>query len=196
MRITARLIIRYNSARGRNWRRRAHRVNVTNRHKTKTVEKFGKDSPTVFIYRFSGIPASSYPRLSIRRSSENVSKSIECSNARSMDTRQSLKAFYASIRYGVPVVHSSLQHCKLYVFIRLTAQNYGFSWGPANFFRAEIYLFDSFTNFIKWILIINCWPYKSHHIIYVLLKQKLLYFYYKQQDISKKVTHRVLIFHF
>ena len=113
MRITARLIIRYNSARGRNWRRRAHRANVTNRHKTKTVEKFGKDSPTVFIYRFSGIPASSYPRWSIRRSSENVSKSIECSNARSMDTRQSLKAFYASIRYDVPVVHSSLQHCKL-----------------------------------------------------------------------------------
>ena len=115
MRITARLIIRYNSARGRNWRRRAHRANVTNRHQTKTVEKFGKDSPTVFIYRFSGIPASSYPRCSIRRSSENVSKSIECSNARSMDTRQSLKAFYASIQYGVPVVHSSLQHCKLYV---------------------------------------------------------------------------------
>ena len=115
MRITARLIIRYNSARGRNWRRRAHRANVTNRHKTKTVEKFGKDSPTVFIYRFSGIPASSYPRWSIRRSSENVSKSIECSNTRSMDTRQSLKAFHASIRYGVPVVHSSLQHCKLNV---------------------------------------------------------------------------------
>ena len=117
MRITARLIIHYNSARGRNWRRRAHRANVTNRHKTKTVEKFGKDSPTVFIYRFSGIPASSYPRWSIKRSSENVSKSIECSNARSMDTRQSLKAFYTSIWYGVPVVHSSLQHCKLYVFI-------------------------------------------------------------------------------
>ena len=114
MRITARLIIHYNSARGRNWRRRAHRANVTNRHKTKTVEKFGKDSPTVFFYRFSGIPASSYPRWSIKRSSENVSK-IECSNARSMDTRQSLKAFHASIRYGVPVVHSSLQHCKLNV---------------------------------------------------------------------------------
>ena len=113
MRIAARLIIHYNSARGRNWRRRAHRANVTNRHKTKTVEKFGKDSPTVFIYRFSGIPASSYPRWSIRRSSENVSKSIECSNARSMDMRHSLKAFYASIRYGVPVVHSSLKHCKL-----------------------------------------------------------------------------------
>ena len=77
---------------------------------TKTVEKFGKDSPTVFIYRFSGIPASSYPRWSIKRSSENVSRSIECPNARSMDTRQSLKAFYASIQYGVPVVHSSLQH--------------------------------------------------------------------------------------
>ena len=137
MRITARLIIRYNSARGRNWRRRAHRANVTNRHQTKTVEKFGKDSPTVFIYRFSGIPASSYPRCSIKRSSENVSKSIECSNARSMDTRQSLKAFYASIRYSVPVVHSSLQHCKLYVFIKLTVQNYGFSWGPAKF-KVEI----------------------------------------------------------
>lgn len=95
--------------------------------KTKTVEKFGEDSPTVFIYRFSGIPASSYPRCSIKRSSENVSQSIECSNARSMDTRQSLKAFYASIRYSDPVVHSSLQHCKLYVFIQLTAQNYGFS---------------------------------------------------------------------
>ena len=88
---------------------------VDQRSKTKTVEKFGKDSPTVFIYRFSGIPASSYPRWSIRRSSENVSQSIECSNARSMDTRQSLKAFYASIQYGVSVVHSSLQHCKLYV---------------------------------------------------------------------------------
>ena len=113
MRITARLIIHYNSARGRNWRGRAHRANVTNRHKTKTVEKFGKASPTVFIYRFSGIPASSYPRWSIKRSSENVSKSIECSNARSMDTRQSLKAFYASIRYDVPVIHSSLLHCKL-----------------------------------------------------------------------------------
>ena len=115
MRITARLIIHYNSARGRNWRRRAHRANVTNRHKTKTVEKFGKDSPTVFIYRFSGIPASSYPRWSIRRSSENVSKSIECANARSLDIRHSLKAFYASIRCSCPVVHSSLQHCKLYV---------------------------------------------------------------------------------
>ena len=117
MRITARLIIRFNSARGRNWPRIAHRANVTNRHQTKTVEKFGKDSPTVFIYRFSGIPASSYPRCSIKRSSEDISKSIECSNARSMDTRQSLKAFYASIRYGVPVVHSSLQHCNAYVFI-------------------------------------------------------------------------------
>ena len=138
MRITARLIIHYNSARGRNWRRRAHRANVTNRHQTKTVEKFGKDSPTVFIYRFSGIPASSYPRCSIRRSSENISKNIECSNARSMDTRQSLKAFYASIRYDVTVIHSSLQHCKLYVFIQLTAQNYGFSWGPANFFREKL----------------------------------------------------------
>lgn len=80
----------------------------------KTVEKFGKDSPTVFIYRFSGIPTSSYPLWSIRRSSKNVSKSIECSNARSMDTRQSLKAFYASVRYSVPVVHSSLQHCKFW----------------------------------------------------------------------------------
>ena len=115
MRIPARLIIRFNSARGRNWRRRAHRANVTNRHQTKTVEKFGKDSPTVFIYRFSGIPASSYPRWSIKRSSENVSKSIECSNARSMDIRHSLKAFYTSIRYGCPVVYSPLQHCKLYV---------------------------------------------------------------------------------
>ena len=132
MRITARLIIHYNSARGRNWRRRAHRANVTNRHQTKTVEKFGKDSPTVFIYRFSGIPASSYPRWSIRRSSENVSKSIECSNARSMDTRQSLKAFYASIQYDVPVVHSSLLHCKLMFLYSMTVQNYGFSWGPAN----------------------------------------------------------------
>ena len=100
---------------------------VDQRSKTKTVEKFGKDSPTVFIYRFSGIPASSYPRWSIKRSSENVSKSIECSNARSMDTRQSLKAFYASFRYSDPVVHSSLQHCKFYVFVQLTAQNYGFS---------------------------------------------------------------------
>ena len=110
---------------------------VDQRSKTKTVEKLGKDSPTVFIYRFSGIPASSYPRCSIKRSSENVSKSIECSNARSMDTWQSLKAFYASIRYGVPIVHSSLQHCKLYVFIQLTVQNYGFSWGAANFFREK-----------------------------------------------------------
>lgn len=135
MRITARSIIRYNSACGRNWRRRAHRANVTNRHQTKTVEKFGKDSPTVFIYRFSGISASSYPLWSIKRSSENISKSIECSNAWSMDTRQSLKAFYTSIWYGCPVVYSSWQHCKLYVFIKLTAQNYGFSWGPANFFR-------------------------------------------------------------
>ena len=107
------------------------------RSKTKTVEKFGKNSPTVFIYRFSGIPASSYPRWFIRRSSENVSKSIECSNAQSMDTRQSLKAFYASIRYSVPIVHSSLQHCKPYVFIQLQAQNYGFSWGPANFFKEK-----------------------------------------------------------
>lgn len=110
MRITARLIIRYNSARGWNWRRGTHRANVTTRHKIKTVEKFGKDSPTVFIYRFSGILASSYPRWFIKRSSENVSKSIENFNARSMDTRQSLKAFYASIRYGFPVIHSSLLH--------------------------------------------------------------------------------------
>ena len=165
MRITARFIIRYNSARGRNWRRRAHRANVTNRHQTKTVEKFGKDSPTVFIYRFSGIPASSYPRCSIRRSSENVSKSIECSNARSMDTQQSLKAFYASVRYSVPVVHSSLLHCNLYVFIQLTAQNYGFSWEPTNFLIAEIYLYNSFTNCTKWILLINYRRYKSHYII-------------------------------
>ena len=57
--------------------------------KTKTAGKFGKDFPTVFIYRFSGIPASLYPR----GSSEIVFKSIECSNARSMDTRQHLKAF-------------------------------------------------------------------------------------------------------
>lgn len=99
---------------------------VDQRSKTKTVEKFGKDSPTVFIYRFSGIPASSYPRCSIRRSSENVSKSIECSNARSMDIRQSLKAFYASIQYGVPVVHSSLLHCKLMFLYSMTLQNYGF----------------------------------------------------------------------
>ena len=105
--------------------------------KQKTVEKFGKNSPTVFIYRFRGIPASSYPRCSIKRSSENVSQSIECSNARSMDTRQSLKAFYTLIRYGIPIVHSSLLHCKLYVFIQLTAQNYGFSWGAANFFREK-----------------------------------------------------------
>ena len=116
MRITARLIIHYNSARGRNWRRRAHRANVTNRHKTKTVEKFGKDSPTVFIYHFSGIPASSYPRWSIKRSSENISKSIECSNARNMDTRQSFKAFYASIRYGCPVVYSPL-HIVSFMFL-------------------------------------------------------------------------------
>ena len=111
---------------------------VDQRSKTKTVEKLGKDSPTVFIYRFSGIPASSYPRCS-KRSSENVSKSIECSNARSMDTWQSLKAFYASIRYGVPIVHSSLQHCKLCVFIQSTVRNYGFSWGPANFFEENRY---------------------------------------------------------
>lgn len=39
-----------------------------------------------------------------------------------MDTRQSLKAFYASFRYSDPVVHSSLQHCKFYVFVQLTAQ--------------------------------------------------------------------------
>ena len=131
------LIICNNSTCGRNWRRRAHRANVTNRHQTKTVEKFGKNSPTVFIYRFSGIPASFHPRWSIKHSSENVSISIECSNARSMDIRQPLKAFYASIRYDVPVVHSSLLHCKLYVFVQLTAQNYGFSWGAANFFREK-----------------------------------------------------------
>ena len=112
---------------------------VDQRSKTKTVEKFGKDSPTVFIYRFSGIPASSYPRWSIKRSSENVSKSIECSNARSMDARQSLKAFYASIWCGCPVVHSSLQHCKLCAFIQSTVRNYGFSWGPANFFEENRY---------------------------------------------------------
>ena len=112
---------------------------VDQRSKTKTVEKFGKDSPTVFIYRFSGIPASSYPRCSIKRSSENVSKSIECSNARSMDTRHSFKAFYASIQYGVPVVHSSLLHCKLMFLYSMTLQNYGFSWGPANFFRENRY---------------------------------------------------------
>ena len=137
MRITARLIICYYSARGRNWRRRAYRTNVTDRHKTKTIEKFGKDSPTVFIYRFNGIPASSYPRWFIKCSSVNVYECIECSNAQSMDTRQTLKAFYVSIWYDCPIVHSSLLHCKLYVFIQLTAQNYGFSWGPANFFREK-----------------------------------------------------------
>ena len=155
MRITARLIIHYNSARGRNWRRRAHRANVTNRHKTKTVEKFGKDSPTVFIYRFSGIPASSYPRWSIKRSSENVSKSIECSNAWSLDIRHSLKAFYTSIRYSVPIVHSSLQHCKLYVFIQLTMQNYWFSRGAANFLKQSntfILIENSLqTDFLLWL---------------------------------------------
>ena len=155
MRITARLIIRYNSARGRNWRRRAHRANVTNRHQTKTVEKFGKDSPTVFIYRFSRIPALSYPRWSIKRSSENVSKSIECSNARSLDIRHSLKAFYTSIRYGCPIVHSSLLHCKLYVFIQLLVQNYGFYWEPANFLKQSntfILIENSLqTDFLLWL---------------------------------------------
>ena len=155
MRITARLIIHYNSARGRNWRGRAHRANVTNRHIIKTVEKFGKDSPTVFIYRFSRIPASSYPRWFIRRSSENGSKSIECSNARSMDTRHSLKAFYASIWYDCPVVHSSLQHCKLYVFVQLTVQNYGFSWEPTNFLKQSntfILIENSLqTDFLLWL---------------------------------------------
>lgn len=29
---------------------KAHNVNVTNGHKTKIVEKFGKDFPTIFIY--------------------------------------------------------------------------------------------------------------------------------------------------
>ena len=118
---------------------------VDQRSKTKTVEKFGKDSPTVFIYRFSGIPASSYPRWSIRRSSENVSKSIECSNARSMDTRQSLKVFYTSIRYSVPVVHSSLQHCKLYVL---------FNW------RRKItdFLEDQQISLEKSRYEANCWP--------------------------------------
>ena len=40
--------------------------------KTKTAGKFGMDFPTVFIYRFNGIPTSLYPRWSIRRSSEIV----------------------------------------------------------------------------------------------------------------------------
>lgn len=39
----------------------------------KTVEKFGKYSPTVLIYRFSRIPASLHPRCFIKHSSENVS---------------------------------------------------------------------------------------------------------------------------
>ena len=47
--------------------RRAHRANVTSRHIIKTVEKFGKDFPTVFIYHFNGIPASSYPQSFIKR---------------------------------------------------------------------------------------------------------------------------------
>ena len=57
---------------------------VTIRHQAKTVEKFGNDSPTVFIYRINGIPASLYPRCSVKRQSENFAISIECFNARSM----------------------------------------------------------------------------------------------------------------
>jgi len=52
-----------------------------------------------------------------------------------MDTQQPLKTFYASIRHGVPVVHSSLQHCKL--MFQSAARNYVFYWEPANFFRKK-----------------------------------------------------------
>lgn len=33
----------------------------------KTVEKFVKNYPTVYIYRINGIPASLYPRCSVKR---------------------------------------------------------------------------------------------------------------------------------
>ena len=102
MRITVRLIIHYHSACGRNWRIRTHRANVTNRHIIKTVEKFGKDSPTVFIYRFNGIPASSYPWLYSRRSSENISKSIESPMPEVWTYNNTSRHFIP--RYDVPVV--------------------------------------------------------------------------------------------
>ena len=170
MHITARLIIRFNSARGRNWRRRAHRAKVTNRHQTKTVEKFGKDSPTVFIYRFSGIPASSYPRWPIKRSSENVSKCIECSNARSMDTRQSLKAFYASIRYDVPVIHSSLLHCKLMFLFNWRRKIIDFLEEQQISLEKSRYEAKSVVHSakvqVKYIFHLYVWPYiaKTHYV--------------------------------
>ena len=86
---------------------------------TGTKQKPSKSLVRTFRrFSFKRIPASSYPRWFIKCSSVNVSECIECSNARSMDTRQSLKAFYVSIWYDCPVVHSSLLHCKLYILFK------------------------------------------------------------------------------
>ena len=38
----------------------------------KNAGKLGKDFPAAFIYHFSGISASSYPRWSVKYSSENI----------------------------------------------------------------------------------------------------------------------------
>lgn len=118
------------------WRRRAHCANVTNRHKTKTVEKFGKDSPTVFIYLFSGIPTSSYPR-SLSNVRRKMSLKVQNASIPKIYTRQPFKAFYALIRCGCPVVHSSSQHYKRYDFIQLKTRNHGFYWKPVDFFRVS-----------------------------------------------------------
>ena len=87
---------------------------VTIRHQAKTVEKFGKDSPTVFVYRINGIPASLYHRCSVKRQSENFAISIECFNARSMvnfmsfDSINSTKLWFflrtGKFLYKTPVV--------------------------------------------------------------------------------------------
>lgn len=92
MRITARLIILQFYL----WTELTENIASCYRHlqaHNKTVEKFGMDSPTVFVYRINGIPASMYPRWFIKRWSENFAISIECFNARSMDMRHSFKAF-------------------------------------------------------------------------------------------------------
>lgn len=65
MRITARLIITILPVDGIDGEEFIALTSPTGTNKT--VEKFGNDSPTVFIYRINGIPASMYPRCSVKR---------------------------------------------------------------------------------------------------------------------------------
>ena len=64
MRISARLIITILPVDGIDGE---YSIGLTSpKAQNKTVEKFGNDSPTVFVYRINGIPALMYPRWFIK----------------------------------------------------------------------------------------------------------------------------------